>query len=48
MDEEGENFKDMVLAPEDGEEMGDIKTLRAERKPAASGGRCYTLLQKML
>ena len=46
MDEEGENFKDMVLAPGDGEELGDVESLTTAGK-AASG--CYsTLLQGML
>jgi hypothetical protein len=40
--DEGENFGDMVLAPEDGEKMRDIKTLTAAGK--AAGERCYTLL----
>jgi hypothetical protein len=46
MDKEGESFRDMMLAPEDGEEMGDIKTLTAAGK--AAGEHYYTLLQKML
>ena len=46
MDEEGENFKDMVLAPGDGEELGDVESLTTVGKAA---GGCYsTLLQGML
>jgi len=48
MDEEGENFKDMVFVPasENEEELGDVKVLTTVGKDA--GQRYSTLLQNML
>ena len=47
MDEKGENFRDLGLALDNGEEMKNIiKILTAAGK--AEGKDCYDLLKKML